>query len=278
VSGDRTVSARAPGWWLVFVREMSEHWIGGKALGLVLFFCIMLGGASLLQAVISVDDVIPPREMIFSVLGLGISFGLVMGLVIGADSLSGERERSTLEALLLTPTSRWDIVAGKFLAAISLWPVAMVLTGPYVALLAQGDEALGPALLWGAVLGTLLAASFAGLGMLVSFWSNANKTSLTISLTLYLLFFLPTQMPSGAQKGAMGYLLKRVNPIEAVNQFLENVIVNNRTPRHMLPWLTGPAVFAVLVLGMLVWQAEGLGLEGGPTWLSRFWPGVSAPR
>lgn len=262
--------SRAPGWWVVFTRELADHWIGGKALGLVLFFCVMVAGAAMLQAVISVDDPIPPREMIFSALGLAISFGLVMGLVIGADSLSGERERGTLEALLLTPMSRRHIVAGKFLAAVSVWPVAMVVTAPYLTVLAQGDDALGPALRWGVVLGSLLAAAFAGLGMLVSFWSNANKTSLTVSLTLYLLCFLPTQMPSGAQKGFMGYLLKRVNPIEAVNQFLENVIVNNRTPHQMMPWLRGPAVFAVLVLGLLLWHAEGLSLDNGLPWLGRF--------
>lgn len=253
----------APGWWVVFVREMEEHWIGGKALFLLLCFCLTLAGASFLQTVMSQDDVIPPKEMLFTTLGLGIAFGVLIGLVIAADSLSGERERFTLEGLLLTPVSRRQIVVGKFLAAISPWPVAMAITVPYLAVLAQGDEVLGPTVLWGALFGSLLAAGFAGLGMLTSLWSKVNRTSLFVSLTLYLIFFLPTEMPSGAQKGAMGQLLKRVNPMEAVNQVLEKIVVNNRTPREMLSWMTSPVVFAVLVLGLLFWFADGLSFDGG---------------
>ncbi len=269
----------APVWWVIFTREMADHWVAGKALVLILGFCLMLAGASFLQAVISVDDVIPPKEMVFSVLQLGVSFGLLIGLVLGADSLSGERERATMEALLLTPTSRRQIVLGKFLAAVSPWPAAFLLLVPYLLVLAQGDQVLGPAVLWGAVAGSVLAAAFAGLGVLVSYWSSANRTSIGVSLTFYLLFFLPTQMPSGAQKGFMGVLLKRVNPIEAVNQFLEKVVVNNRTPQEMLPWLWGPVLFTLVMAGLMVWQAERLGLEGGPrAGPGKLWAGAPASR
>ncbi len=252
----------APSWWLVFLRELNELWMGGKAPILLLLFCVLLGSTSYVQTIISQDDPIPPKEMLFYVLGSSIGFGLLIGMIIGADSISGERERSTLESLLLTPTSRRQIVVGKFLAAISPWPVALVMTVPYLTVLAQRDEMLGPAVFWGAVLGSLLTSSFVALGMLVSFWSNSNKTSLSVSLTLYIIFYLPTQLPSGAQKGAMGYLLKRVNPMESVNQFLENVLVNNRTPTYMAPWLRSPILFGVLVFGLLFWYAGSLGLEG----------------
>jgi hypothetical protein len=68
----------------------------------------------------------------------------------------------------------------------------------------------------------------------------------------------------------MGYLLKRVNPIESVNQFLENVLVNNRTPEQMGPWLRSPALFAVLALGLLfLYAGPALRLEAGGT--NRVW-------
>jgi len=48
-------------------------------------------------------------------------FILIMWLVAGAiqpavDMTAGEKERGTMETLLISPASRWEIVAGKFLA------------------------------------------------------------------------------------------------------------------------------------------------------------------
>jgi ABC-2 type transport system permease protein len=42
---------------------------------------------------------------------------LIVATVIAADSFAGERERGTLEALLHTPTTDRELLAGKFLAA-----------------------------------------------------------------------------------------------------------------------------------------------------------------
>ena len=159
-------SRAAPAWWLVCTKELTELWIGGKALYLILLFCLLVGGTSLLQAVVSEQDLIPPKEMVLFVLWNSIVFGLLIGLLLGANSLSGERERATLESLLLTPASRRQLVVGKFLAAFSPWLAALAITVLYLAVLSQGDEVLGPALFWGSVLGSLLAAAFTGLGIL----------------------------------------------------------------------------------------------------------------
>src|SRR5690349_15771378 len=180
-----------PAWWLVFIRELSELWIWGKALTLIIFYSIYLGVSSYIFAANSELSLIPPKEMVYLTISGAITVGLFVALIIGADSFSGERERATLEALLLTPANRRQIVIGKFLASISPWPVAMVIAVPYVIVLSQGDEILGTALLWGAILGSLLSPAFTGFGMIVSMWSASNRTSLFASLTVYLLFLLP---------------------------------------------------------------------------------------
>jgi ABC-2 type transport system permease protein len=161
------------------------------------------------------------------------------------------------------------VVIGKLLAAVSPWPAAFAITAPYLAVLAQGDPALGLALIWGGLVGTLLAATFTGLAVLVSFWSNSNRTSLFVSLTLYLVFYIPTQLPSGAQTGIMGRLFKRVNPLESVGHWLEKILVNNRNPLEFSTdprgggwlWLISPAIFAVLVFGVLLPFTSSLELD-----------------
>jgi ABC-2 type transport system permease protein len=210
--------------------------------------------------------------MVYEALKTAIVASVFIGLIIGADSLSGERERATLEGLLLTPTSRREIVVGKFLAAASPWPVALVICVPYLKLLSQGTDVFGPAVLWGAILGSLLAPAFTGLGMLVSFWSNTNKTSMFVSLGLYIVFLLPTQLPGHAQAGTVGRFFQWVNPMQAPNFFLAKFLVNNRTLGEIWHWLTMPFVLTVIVFGLLfLYAGPGLRLEAGTARRLR-WP------
>ena len=259
-----SLSSGAPTWWLVFLRELHELWIGGKAPILLFIFSILLGGQTYVTASNSELSLMPPNEMVYETLKTAIAVGLFIGLIIGADSLSGERERATLEALLLTPTSRRQLVVGKFLAAISIWPAALIISIPYMYVLAQGDVAFGQAVPLGALLGSILAIAYTGLGMFVSFWSNTNKTSYFVSLGLYILILVPAQLPGRAQAGPTGQFLQWVNPLAANNHFLSKILVNNRTVEEFGIWLLSPIVFALLVLGLLFWFASpGLGLEGG---------------
>lgn len=273
-SGDESSKSAWPAWWLVFTRELGDLWVGGKALTLILIFTILLGAMSYLLASNSELSLIPPKEMVYETLKIAIAVSLFMGLIIGADSLSGERERATLESLLLTPSSRRQIMIGKFLAGISPWPVAMIVTIPYLVLLSQGDEILGPAIFWGAALGTVLAPAYTGLGMLVSFWSNSNKTSFLVSLGIYILFLVPAQLPGRAQTGAAGQFVQWINPMAATSHFLSKHLVNYRSVAEFWTWLTSPVVFALLIYGLLfVYASPGLRLEAGKS--SRIWTSVS---
>jgi ABC-2 type transport system permease protein len=254
----------APTWWLVFGRELKDLWIGGKALVMLLLFSILLGVLTYVMASNSELSLIPPKEMVYETLKTAIAVGIFIGLVIGADSISGERERSTLEALLLTPTSRIQIVLGKLLAAVSPWPVAFLITVPFLRVLSQGDEVFGQAVLFGAILGSVMVPAYVGVGMLVSFWSSNNRTSFFTSLGIYILFLVPAQLPGKAQTGPMGQFLQWVNPMAATSHFLSKTLVNNFSVSEYQVWLTSPLFFAAAVMAVLfLYAAPGLRFEPG---------------
>jgi hypothetical protein len=251
----------APTWWVVLVKELHELWVGGRALTLLLIYTLLLGIMTYVLATTSELSLIPAKEMVYEILRAAIAVGVFIGVVIGADSISGERERATLEGLLLTPTSRRQVIIGKFLAGASPWPAAYAVAIPYMWVLAQGDEAFGQALLWGAIIGTVLAPAFTAMGMFVSFWCNTNRTSLLVSLGIYVLFLVPTQV---ALRGPAGAFLQWVNPLQAPNLFLERVLVFSRTPADMLTWLLAPSVLAVLAYVLLfLYAGPGLRLAAG---------------
>lgn len=267
----RASRSRRPAWLVLLTWELKELWIGGKALILIILFSILLSIMAWLLATNSELNLIPPKEMVFLTLQAGIAVGLFISLIIGADSISGERERATFEGLLLTPASRRQILLGKYLAAISPWPVALAITVPYLILLAQGDgKAVINSVLWGFILGSILTLAYTSFAVLVSIGTNSNRTSLFVSLAIYVICLLPTQFPGPAQAGFAGQFVKKINPMEATNQFLEKVIVNNRTPQEMALWLRAPVIFFVLAIFILFWFAGSrLPFDAGKIWMRR---------
>ncbi|MFZ0323566.1 MAG: ABC transporter permease subunit [Actinomycetes bacterium] len=254
----------------MFRREFVDLWTGGRVLLLLVLFALVMSVTSVLHEIESRLDPIPPTEMVFLTVLNAVSFGVVIGLVIGADSISGERERGTLEPLLLTPVRARQIVVGKFLAAVSPWPVALVVSVPYLVVLSRGSESLVPAVALGAVLGSLLTVTFTGFAMLVSIWSPSNRVSLFVCLAVYLIFLIPTQFPTNVQKGDLGYLVQELNPLQATSEFLEKVLVSQRAVADRLPYLTAVLVCALLILGLLlVYAAPRLRVDGQASSFSR---------
>jgi len=87
---------------------------------------------------------------------------------------------------------------------------------------------------------------------------------LFVSLLVYILLLIPTLWPGAAQKGDLGYMLQQLNPMQGTSEFLEKVLVNNRTVQEKAPYAMAAILSAVVVLGLLfVYAAPRLRLEGG---------------
>ena len=260
----------APTWQLVFKRELAELWLGGRALNLLVLFSVLVSITAFLLATNDNAKLATPDQNEVVLLQAAITFGLFIGLIIAAESISGERERATFEALMLTPISRRQIVVGKFLGAMSVWPPAMLVVLPFMILLSQKDPILIPSLIWGGILGSLLAVIFTGVGMLVSMMLNSNKNSLFLSMLIYLLSLLPSQMPGEVMNTAAGPFIRAAGPLEAANYFLETTLVGKQPFKEEWIYLVMPLILAILVLVVLfVYAAPRLHLEGGRASLTR---------
>ena len=97
------------------------------------------------KVVIAPIDVATEKETGGFILGLIIPLFIVMWAITGGqytaiDVSAGEKERKTLESLLLTPVKRMDIVFGKFLtvSAVALVSVIVAIGSFYVALIYSG--------------------------------------------------------------------------------------------------------------------------------------------
>jgi ABC-type transport system involved in multi-copper enzyme maturation permease subunit len=257
------------GWVVVTLRELSALWRGGRLLILLIPFSMVLSAMSYLLATNNELNLIPPKEMVLLVLQVTLGVSILISLIIGANAISGMRENGTLESLLVTPVSRRQIILGKFLAALSPWPIILAIAVPYVAILAPNAQFLWYSLLVISLGGTLVVIISAGFGLLVSIYSNSNKSSLSISLVVLLLSLSFTQLPGTSQTGNIGRLFRRINPMESTWSFTEKALVNNRTIDELTSitgpegnWLLSPLLLTGLVLLLLFAYRHELALEG----------------
>ncbi len=246
-----TVERRAPrrAWAIVGEWELRDLWFGGRGLLLSLAFSVLLGVLAYLVATNKSLNFLEQREAVNLTLQVAIAVGALLALVAAADTVSGERERGTLETLLLTPTSRLQLIGGKLAGAFSLWLAAFAITIPYVWFLGRGVGIVGDALATGALVGTLLALFLVSLGGIVSVFAGSNRVSVSLCLFLLLALFAPTQFPSGAQKGWAGDLLLRANPLTAGEHYVGKIVVDGHPWSEDVSWLVSPiaaaAVFSV---------------------------------
>jgi len=243
---------RGRGWAIVCAQEVRELWLGGRGMALSLAFSLLLSVLAYLTATNRALNFLEQRESVNLTLQVALAVGAMLALLAAADTVSGERERGTLEALLLTPVSRFQLVGGKLGAALTLWLAAFGITIPYVWFLGRGVGIVGDALATGLLVGTLLAVFLTSLGVVISVCSRTNRVSLSLSLFVLLALFAPTQFPTGAQQGWAGDLLLRTNPLTAGEHYVGKIVVDGHPWSQDAAWLASPIVAACLFLAAAV--------------------------
>jgi ABC-2 type transport system permease protein len=239
------------GWLVVAGRECADLWRSGRGPLLLFLFSILLSAVTYLTSTNQALNFLEQREAVNLVVQLAVAVGVLAALVVSADAISGERERGTLESLLLTPVARRAILAGKLTAALSLWLATFVVSIPYLWILAREVGILTQALALGLLVGTLVAVGLGSIGLLISAVSNSNRTSLAGSLFLLLVLFAPTQLPSGLPQSWFFEVLVRLNPVASAVNYISSSLVGDHPWTQDLPNLVSPLLSVVVAGGAL---------------------------
>jgi ABC-2 type transport system permease protein len=245
-------------WLVVAEQECRDLWTSGRGLILVFLFSVLLSGVTYLTSTNQALNFLEQRESVNLVLQFAVAVGVLATLVVSADGISGERERGTLETLLVTPVSRRSIIGGKLIAALSLWFATFLVSIPYVWVLARGVGILGRALALGFFVGTLVAVGLGSIGLLISAACNSNKTSITASIFLLLILFAPTQLPSGLPQGWFFDVLLRANPVASGLAYISSILVEGHSWPQDLALLITPLLTALIAGGALMFAGPRL--------------------
>ena len=181
------------------------------------------------------------------------------------DLGAGEKERRTLEALLVAPPTRWQMAGGKFLAvtASSLVAVLMVIVTTLVTLRlgASWDLAelqrtavaisLGPAVLL-IVVATLLVAFLSAVQLALSFYARGVREAQQYFTPVYLLLSLPAMTApflEGWEKAWVTYLVPGLNAVFVFRELL----LGNLSLAALTMTVVSTAIYTTIALAVAVW-------------------------
>lgn len=197
-------------------------------------------------------------QMLYMIMNFITALGILIGLVLGADSFAGEIERGTLEALLLSPISKTEIAIGKLGAALTNWGIIFVISLPYLFVVGKGGQNLLTGIAYLATLGTLLAIIFTAFSMGLSARIKSMKNSLIVSFFLFLLAGSPIFLSAALRRTWFGKILDFLNPFaDAINTF-DSVVIDSEGFSHQAGRVAIICVYALLSLWFLKRSAARL--------------------
>ncbi len=126
------------------------------------------------------------RELAAVVNGFQVATGLLLLGVWGATSLAEERGRGSLDLLLCTPLSTWQIVMGKWLGAFRAAPLLAVLPSFVIgslAYIAEQNYVLAASVMLIYVL--CAGAAVISLGILMATWSSRLGRAVFVTVAVY---------------------------------------------------------------------------------------------
>ena len=122
--------------------------------------------------------------------------------------LAEERHSGTIELLMTLPVTEWQVVLGKYLAAVAVLATATLLTLSYPLTLGLlGDLDMGPVLAgYGGLL--LLAAGYAALGLLCSSLATTQVVAAVCGLLLCTFAWIVDKLAASLPGGLASDLLR----------------------------------------------------------------------
>lgn len=202
---------------------------------------------------------------------------VVLVPAITMRSIAEERKSGTLELLLTMPVHNWQVVLGKFLAALGMVAAGLLFTVPY-ALTVSSLTGPGAAFDWGPVVAgylglLLLAGTFIALGLWASALSKNQIVGFIIGLVVCFAFYfvdkfavlLPEFMANVLEYLSVDYHFENIArgvldtrdllfyaSLTAAGLLLTTQLIANIRMELSTKSVASPTVFTLAVIGSLV--------------------------
>lgn len=184
-----------------------------------------------------------------------VCIGLVVIVpVLTMRSFAEERRQKTDQLLCSLPLGTWDIVAGKYLALVTVFLVPMVFISAYPLLFSLYGEVYLPSAYGSLLAFLLLGAALVAAGIFVSSLTESQGFAAGIAIAAFLLNYYSVSLAEQVSATALGSLLAL-----GVTALLLALLIRALTRNAALAWGVG-GVCALAALA--VYLIDAAKLEG----------------
>lgn len=203
--------------WVIYKRELGEYFyspVAYAAIVVLLFYMGWKGLNSILEAS-------TPQANLRPFFAFSPWILCFVGPALTMHLIAEEKGKKTLQLLLSMPVSDWAVVLGKYLAALTVLLVALVLSLAYPITIAQFGN-----LDWGVTAGGylglgLMGATTLAIGMMTSSWTKSQFLAFIIGTFACLmlwemgspdtLMWLPSSLTGFFQYLALGFHMENIS-------------------------------------------------------------------
>lgn len=229
-------------------KEAGELLLSRRGLIWLLAVAAALSGFALLLVGDTELSLLDNAQVVYDMAAIVTALGSLLALIVGIDTVAGERERSSLLPLLLTPVSRRAILFGKLGGVAIAWTVMYAISLPYLWAVGSTGQNMLDGIAVSALLGTPVVLTFGFFGMGLGSRSASARTALLSGLVILVLSASPLLLGPSLRQSAIGRMFDAVNPFSAAVNAYDAVIIDSQ----------GIAAQGMNFLVVLAWLAIAL--------------------
>ena len=235
------------------MRAIFQHELRGAFHGLAayLFCAFLLVFVGVGAMIYNIQAAVANFEYVLQFVCIGL---VVIVPVLTMRSFAEERRQKTDQLLYSLPLGTWDIVAGKYLALVTVFLVPMVFISAYPLLFSLYGEVYLPSAYGSLIAFLLLGAALIAAGIFVSSLTESQGFAAGIAIAAFLLNYYSVSLAEQVSATALGSLLAL-----GVTALLLVLLIRALTRNAALAWgVGGVCALAALV----VYLIDAVKLEG----------------
>lgn len=235
------------------MRAIFQHELRGACHGLAayLFCAFLLVFVGVGAMIYNIQAAVANFEYVLQFVCIGL---VVIVPVLTMRSFAEERRQKTDQLLYSLPLGTWDIVAGKYLALVTVFLVPMVFISAYPLLFSLYGEVYLPSAYGSLLAFLLLGAALIAAGIFVSSLTESQGFAAGIAIAAFLLNYYSVSLAEQVSATALGSLLAL-----GVTALLLALLIRALTRNAALAWGVG-GVCALAALA--VYLIDAAKLEG----------------
>ena len=235
------------------MRAIFQHELRGAFHGLAayLFCAFLLVFVGVGAMIYNIQAAVANFEYVLQFVCIGL---VVIVPVLTMRSFAEERRQKTDQLLYSLPLGTWDIVAGKYLALVTVFLVPMVFISAYPLLFSLYGEVYLPSAYGSLLAFLLLGAALIAAGIFVSSLTESQGFAAGIAIAAFLLNYYSVSLAEQVSATALGSLLAL-----GVTALLLALLIRALTRNAALAWGVGGVCAQAALVVYLIDAAK---LEG----------------